>query len=160
MFIARYVGILLVMGILIACGSPTKPPEGSFKSVSAAGAYACGVGSDDTIDCWGALYPFRGMWGQIPNGRFKSVETGDDRTCGIRQDDSISCWWHKGYDYASDGYLPPPGSFEQVVVSDFGLVPLRCALALGGTVICWQDGLPWRDGAAPQAIEEPGRSNR
>lgn len=154
------IGVAVIAGMaviaIIGTASPTKPPDGSFKSVSAAGRYACGVRSDDAIDCWGKLNGFEGMWGQIPNGRFKSVETGGYRTCGIRQDDSISCWWHKGYDYASSGFLPPPGSFKQVVVSDSALVLFRCALKFDGTVICWEDGRPWLDGVAPQAMSEVG----
>jgi hypothetical protein len=31
---SRSMVILLVLGILLACGSPTKPPDGSFKSVA------------------------------------------------------------------------------------------------------------------------------
>ena len=112
--------------------------------------------SDDTIDCWGKLDGFKGVWGQIPNGRFKSVDTGAHRTCGIRRDDSISWWWHKGYDYASHGFSPPPGSFKRVAVSDSWVEPLRCALKFDGTLICWRDGLPWLDGIPPQAFSEAG----
>ena len=164
---AALLAIGILIGVVIGFGliaiaivghktSPTKPPDGPFKSVSAAWGSACGVRSDDTVQCWGELDGFKGMWGQIPNGRFKSVETGDHRTCGIRQDGSISCWWHKGYDYASDGFSPPPGSFKQVVVGDNPGVPLGCALKFDGTVICWRDGLHWLEGVAPQAISGAG----
>ena len=148
LLVVRIIGIFLALAALTACGSPTKPPVGSFKSVSAAGNYACGLRSDNTIVCWGQ--GSRSNWESTPNGSFRSVDADEGRGCGIRQDGSIACWWFRAKDLSA-GILPPQGSFKRAVPLNAGLY---YALRSDGAVVGWVDYL---FGPTPPIILEIGR---
>ena len=130
---ARIIGISIALFVLVACGSPIKPPEGTFKSVTGGLHYACGVRSDGTIDCWGK----RNRWEPIPQGRFLSVDAGIGGICGIRQDRSIACWQLEGIGTPFSGISPPRGKFKQVTTDVFGH---SCAIRDDGAVVCWNSG--------------------
>lgn len=141
-------GIALALVISIACASPVKPPEGTFKSVSAALHYACGVRSDGTIDCWGS----GNDWEPIPNGSFRSVDTGISDICGIRQDDSITCWPLQSRDLSA-GISPPHGSFHQVATDVRR--QWTCAVRTDGGLICWRDDVIYGP-VAPTLVQDFG----
>lgn len=126
--------IIACVASFVACtGSPTKPPDGSFKFINAAHSYACGVQTDGAIECWGVGTP----WEPIPNGSFQSVDPGASQICAVRQDASITCWWHRGYSSLPAGILPPKGTFKQVVTGFRSW--FNCALRSDGAFICWKD---------------------
>jgi len=65
-------------------------PGGTYTSVSAGGAIACGVKTEGTIACWG-LVDSSG----VPAGTFTSVSVGGDGgVCAIRTNGSVVCWYY------------------------------------------------------------------
>jgi hypothetical protein len=70
----------------IDCGFPT--PGGTFISVSAGVSIACGVKTDGSLACWGALDSTG-----LPQGTFTSVSVGEGGcACAVKTDGNLSCW--------------------------------------------------------------------
>jgi hypothetical protein len=128
-----------------------EQPPGSFASLdvgaSNIGEYACGIGTDQAIHCWGPAWRVFGDMPitPLPPGPFASVRTGasDDNgiVCGLRPDASLACWGLG----VQEGHLPSsqPGPFRDVSVGndDWGgdQADVACAVRADGTVSCWPD---------------------
>ena len=89
------------------------PPDASFASISVGRWHACGVRTDNVIECWGDNYVYeeycssgshgmpicglvrRGDYaGQAthPHGVFRAVSAGGAYTCAIRAAGTAECW--------------------------------------------------------------------
>ena len=79
------------------------PPEGMFKSVSAAGdRHACGILTDDTISCWG-----QNDNGETdaPEGAFTQVSAAHKYNCALDAAGAVTCWGKNDYGQGT----PPAG---------------------------------------------------
>ena len=94
------------------------------------GNYACALGVDQAIVCWGD-----NSEGQtdVPDGRFSAISAGGNQTCGLRLEGTIVCWG-----FSSDANIAivknvPSGQFRTIATSEFN----ACAVRLDGTLSCW-----------------------
>ena len=134
------------------------PPEGEYKSVSAADGHACAIGMDDTVVCWGNVDDGGACWGNAPDDFQACVDhmdAGDPRTplsgtfraisgsyCGVHTEGHIECeigdrerrWWKI------------EGAFQSVGTGSWG-EHYMCGVYLDGTLECWGDNSHGR--AAP-----------
>ncbi len=84
------------------CNVAFSAPSGGFVSVDA-GHYgqACGVDTDENLECWGDVPVRCGA----PDRLFSSVSVGGNVTCGITTEGTTICWGNLFYnepDYSMD----------------------------------------------------------
>ena len=65
----------------------SRPPVGTFSQVGVGGDHACGVRTDGTVVCWGALYNEA-----MPAGTFSQISASWSYSCGVRTDGTLACW--------------------------------------------------------------------
>lgn len=108
-----------------------KIPTGSFEQVSVGSGFACALGTDARISCWGGYYhSIEGLVPMIaPEGSYLQIAAGYNHVCAIAQDGRLVCWGNdsKGYTTA------PPGSYSQLAPS------ADCAISTDGDIVCWGD---------------------
>ena len=107
-------------------------PAGTFTHVGD----LCGVRSDGTVTCWGAIPPDPS---EPPSGTH--VQTSD--LCGITTEGAVACWGTGQYGHANEPAEAPSGQYTQVSSGGFH----ACALGADGTPRCW--GYNYGDGPAP-----------
>ena len=107
--------------------------------------FACGLRTDQTIDCWGdGAYGFRD-YGKTdpPEGTFTKIELSYDTGCGLRTDQTLACWGRADW---GDWSELPTGTFTDVVLpgpeSHFGvrsefIYGSGCGLRTDKTIACW-----------------------
>ena len=128
----------------------------TFKQVAVAGGFACGIGGDNAMYCWGSnTLGELGDGTFVPHARPQPVGTATDwiavgarllKACGLRSDHSLWCWGSGAVNGAlGDGkQLVEPS--PTMVVSDkpgvgwkaFGVGRNRvCGIHDDGSLACW-----------------------
>ena len=79
------------------------PPAGPFAQVDASNRFTCGVRTDGSLLCWGAVDMFGLGYLDFPAGTFQAASAGFWHGCAIRTDASIVCWGANG-----SGQATPP----------------------------------------------------
>src|SRR5262245_30938895 len=92
------------------------------STISAGGAYSCGVRTDGTLACWGTAL----QQSPPPVGTLTQVSAGLTHACGLRTDGTAACWG----DNTSGQASPPGGSFTQVTAGTFH----SCGIRTNGTL--------------------------
>lgn len=123
----------------LACEDTTSEPV--FTQLAAGEDHTCGLRSDGSVACWGALDLGAGNVPAIP---FKEIAIGLYHGCGIRRSDSgITCWGSNSGGPAS----APAGSFQSIAAARSA----TCAVASDGALSCWG-----RDGYGDLLLPPPG----
>jgi alpha-tubulin suppressor-like RCC1 family protein len=126
-----------------------------YAQVCTAEVHSCGLRTDGTIDCWGAISPPGAPpsdFGEVtpPAGTFASVSAGMYYTCGLKTTGTIACWGAN-----DDGQATPPaGTFASVSTGR----SQTCGVKIDGTIACW--GRNDYGQATPPAGTFPGRPQR
>lgn len=104
----------------------TSSPDGTFKTIDVSPVEpACGITTDDTIQCWNDR-----KVRNPPEGTFTDVGTGPDYACALADDGTLSCWGSKRNLYADN---EPGGAFRQID----GNGGHMCGITEGGSIECW-----------------------
>ena len=115
-------------------------PAGTFTHVGD----LCGVRSDGTVTCWGAIPPDPS---EPPSGTY--VQTSD--LCGITTEGAVACWdrRYRGPAPAVEGWRAPEpgelpeGQFARISVGGVRLDDsMACAVRADGALACWDYGGP------------------
>ena len=98
----------------------------TFSAVSAGKGHACGIGTDDTVRCWGS-----NQWGQLnaPQGTYSAVSAGGLHSCAIRADNSIQCWGNNEFGQTN----APRGKFNAISAGETH----ACAIRTDNSIQCW-----------------------
>jgi hypothetical protein len=125
--------------------SLNPPPAGTFTSVAVGGDFACALGTDQAITCWG-----NDSDGQAdaPAGHFKAVTAGNLFACGLSTAGTVSCWGDN-----SLGQLTgiPAGTFT-VIAAGWSHA---CGIRTDGYLQCWGENNHGQLGAAPYVNPQP-----
>ena len=146
------------IGTRLVDGKLPNTPSGSFSAISLGSSHACGLRTDQTIECWDitddSQYEdlddeFRIDFGgalEAPSGNFGSVASSATHSCGLRTDGRVECWgniggahWEivaeeLGISLGSDTpFAAPSGSFSHVAVSNM----TSCGVRTNGEIECW-----------------------
>lgn len=79
-------------------------PSGTFRQISAAQLYNCGIRTGGAIGCWGTEREFPVM--NPPSGDgYAQVATGLDYACALTNQGGVDCWG----EYSNQGAQPPSG---------------------------------------------------
>jgi hypothetical protein len=101
-----------------------------WTQVAVGRAFACGLRTDGSIDCWGGFGPIT----TPPAGTFTQVVAGggtlaDQHACALASDGTAACWGDNGW-----GQLDAPGgAFTQLASGRHHV----CGLRPDGSVECW-----------------------
>lgn len=117
--------------------------QGPFADYAVASGYACGLRSDQTLDCWSTARNtvlFAGCTaagaclhdGMPPPGQgFVSVAGGSDAGCGVTTAGNIVCWGRSDSDLVR---LPDGNDFVDIVSNGDDVL---CARRKDGDAECW-----------------------
>ena len=102
------------------------PPAGPYASVEVESGSGCGVRTDGTLGCWGALAS------GAPTGNFTVVRIGSAGACAISlAGDALSCWPSSAeYQWLASA---PSGAFTNVLVGSIW----ACGVHTNGSIECW-----------------------
>jgi hypothetical protein len=103
-------------------------PAVEFQQIDVGTDYACGVGTDEQISCWGRDVAGRTL---PPLGPFASLSAGHTHACGITAAGLVRCWGSNDFGKADTAHLS--GTFESVAAGKSH----TCAIRAGGEVTCW-----------------------
>ena len=122
----RWTGEVICWGIPAHGG--TRPPSGTYRSLSLGLYHSCAIRDSGHIDCWGSA-----PGGQVdaPAGKYRSVSTGEDRTCALSESGEVVCSGR-----AAGDRDPPPGPYRLLSLS-VGSAEGTCAVRESGEAICW-----------------------
>ena len=70
------------------------PSEKAPKEITQVATYlrnACGIKTDQTVECWDSYYDISGLF-RPPKGQFTKLSISETHACGIRPDMTIECW--------------------------------------------------------------------
>jgi Regulator of Chromosome Condensation (RCC1) repeat protein/putative Ig domain-containing protein len=103
-----------------------SPPSGTYTTVAAGGDFACAIGTDQAISCWGD-----NTYGQAdpPSGTYVAISAGTSFACALSTAGTVSCWGSN----ADDQLDAPAGKFTAISAGAFH----ACAIAADGYVRCW-----------------------
>ena len=133
---------------------------GQYRQVASGFYHSCGLGTDDSVYCWGdntfrqlgdgsntdRTSPVAIQAGSSP-GQFRAMSAGAYFTCGIGIDDSVYCWGDNDNGQLGDGTTTVrstpiavsvgegPGSYVSVTTG----IDHTCALGVDDAVYCWGD---------------------
>jgi hypothetical protein len=132
--------------------------SGTYLQISTGGNYACGIGANNRIYCWGAghagqlgdgttiskLTPVATLNGASP-GSFKQISLGYTHTCGVGTDDRVYCWGSNVYGQVGDNSTTSrntpvsvlAGAGLTTVAAGVCTLPADCTVAAGTT---WTEG--------------------
>jgi hypothetical protein len=115
-----------------------SPPTGTYAAVAAGGDFACAIGTDQEISCWGD-----NTYGQTdpPDGRYVAISAGSYFACALSTADTVSCWGSN----SSGQTDAPAGQFTAISAGAYH----ACGVAADGYVRCWGDDNDGQLGAAP-----------
>jgi len=110
----------------------TRPPAGTFSSVSVGEYVGCALTPEGIPSCWG----YNSYGGAMPpTGTFLAISAAAASACGIRNDQTLACWGFNDFGATS----APSGKFSSLsMASNTG-----CGVRMDGTLACWgynQDG--------------------
>jgi hypothetical protein len=111
----------------VSCRNTMTPPSGStFTAVGAGQLFACGLTSNQTIECWGAN---DGGQAKPPAGTFTQVTTGEGFACGLRPGGAVECWGDSKYQVL----VVPAESFQSIGAGAYH----ACGVTVAGNAVCW-----------------------
>ena len=146
---------------------PLSVPGGTFASISTGFSLACGLRTDQTIDCW--TWRLGGTSDPIGlHGRFIDVSISNRHLCALRVDATAQCWADsipeqctvgpdnyehcKGIDNTTKAVVPPPYTFTDIlaagdhfcVIEEFSHLTctsqlFSCGIKTDQTIACWGD---------------------
>ena len=98
-----------------------------FRQVTVGQDFACGLGRDDAIACWGdALHAKTAP----PPGQFTQVAAGKQHICALDSAGAAHCWgWN------ADGRATPPPGLVFTAIAAGG--SHSCGLTAAGALHCW-----------------------
>ena len=110
----------------------TRP--GPFGSVSAGGAWVCGVRSEGSLSCWAPGFPGldKKYADMTPTGTFAAVSVGYNAACALQPDGHPVCF---GRAPDLPEYAVPDATFTQISTGD-GFV---CGITTEQGILCWGD---------------------
>ena len=113
-------------------------PLGPYRDVAAGQFHTCGLRTDNTITCWGAVGQDKGQT-KPPAGNFYAVSAGRFHTCGIQRPatrgitdggGAVKCWGDNTYNQTSK---TPTGKFIAISAGGYHTCGRRPEL----TIECW-----------------------
>jgi hypothetical protein len=122
----------------------TPPAAAAFREIATAPRFACGLGLDGTIWCWGTSSEAALMG--VPAGSFVSVAAGRSYACAAPAVGPPRCWG------LAPTFETVFGSSAEVVAlaASRAAIPITCALLKDGRVFCGrEDGTAYAAPAAP-----------
>jgi hypothetical protein len=123
-----FCGIEATDGRVVCQGNETSNvPSGlTGSAVSVAGVFACAVGGDARLSCWGVDSNGVGTL-TPPDGSFSQVSAFLATACALDDTGQVRCWGSALVDPV------PTGEFEGIAVG----VERACALNADGMAVCW-----------------------
>ena len=114
------------------------PPAGTFTALAMGFDFACALGTDQAITCWGD-----NDYGQAdaPAGTFTQVSAGSYGACALTTRGAVTCWGDNDHGELQE----PSGTFTSVSVG----YDHSCGIRTDGLVYCWGDDEYYQLGAAP-----------
>jgi alpha-tubulin suppressor-like RCC1 family protein len=107
-----------------------NPPGGVFTRVSVGYYFACGLGTNGKVRCWGSTNYWKA---KLPTVALSQISVGYGSACGLKAGGSgghaIVCW-------GNGPTRAPAKSFSQVSVGQVS----ACGLVSSGTIQCWGKG--------------------
>ncbi len=134
-------------------GNTSQPPAslvaGPYKAIGVGQGWACGLGVNNLIRCWGMDWNFRGTEEfpfPEPDTEFSYIDAHRWLGCAVRmEDDSVLCWWPPGRGKAqrptsvSFDSASHDGPFVAVAVGQNTNYEM-CGLTAEGVIECFRDG--------------------
>ena len=135
-------------------GGVNMPPDG-IAQISAGFSFACGIGAEGKLACWGGSGGPDGDACTIPatrqlaapNGSYTAIASSYYSSCAIGKDGAVACWGAgkpaddpaalcAGNRYNFGQATPAAGSFRSLSLGNNH----ACGIKTNGTIACWGAG--------------------